>query len=157
LCIRFWPQLQGLPLRYVKLHRASSGMWVANPKIKEDSGIHDLKVKNRALLGKWRFELLTEDRVQKTLLNRKYLPKCFVQSFLDPWDSYLLAGLMATKKYFFPYGSFIIKDGSKIRIWEDLTGYHYTSKTTLSFVQHCLSQGHYYHQDFGILSIKCDT
>jgi hypothetical protein len=119
LCIRFWPQLQGLPLRYVKLHTASSGMWVANPKIKEDSGIHDLKVKNRALLGKWRFKLLTEDRVRKTLLNRKYLPKCFVQSFLDPWDSHLLAGLMATKKYFFPYGSFIIKDGSKIRIWED--------------------------------------
>ena len=26
---------------------------------------------------------------------------------------------MATKKYFFRYGSFLIKDGSKIRFWED--------------------------------------
>ena len=26
---------------------------------------------------------------------------------------------MATKKYFFPYGSFSIKDGSEIRFWED--------------------------------------
>ena len=26
---------------------------------------------------------------------------------------------MATKKYFLPYGSFSIKDGSEIRFWED--------------------------------------
>jgi hypothetical protein len=26
---------------------------------------------------------------------------------------------MATKKYFFPYGSFVIKYGSEIRFWED--------------------------------------
>jgi hypothetical protein len=26
---------------------------------------------------------------------------------------------MATKKYFFPYSLFIIKDGSGIRFWED--------------------------------------
>ena len=26
---------------------------------------------------------------------------------------------MATKKFFFPYGSFSIKDGSEIRFWED--------------------------------------
>jgi hypothetical protein len=26
---------------------------------------------------------------------------------------------MMMKKYFFPYGSFSIKDGSEIRLWED--------------------------------------
>jgi hypothetical protein len=26
---------------------------------------------------------------------------------------------MVTKKYFFPYGSFSIRDGSEIRFWED--------------------------------------
>ena len=36
-----------------------------------------------------------------------------------PGDSHFWAGLMATKKYFFPYGSFSIKDGSEIRFWED--------------------------------------
>ena len=29
------------------------------------------------------------------------------------------AGLMATKKHFFRFGSFVIKDGSEIRFWED--------------------------------------
>jgi hypothetical protein len=29
------------------------------------------------------------------------------------------AGLMVTKKYFFPYCSFATKNGSEIRLWED--------------------------------------
>jgi hypothetical protein len=29
------------------------------------------------------------------------------------------ARIMTTKEYFFPYASFTIKDGSKIRLWED--------------------------------------
>jgi hypothetical protein len=36
-----------------------------------------------------------------------------MQSLLKPGDSDFWAGLMATKKYFFPYSSFVIKDGSK--------------------------------------------
>ena len=34
-------------------------------------------------------------------------------------DSHFWAGLMATKKYFFPHASFSIKNGSEIRFWED--------------------------------------
>jgi hypothetical protein len=41
------------------------------------------------------------------------------QIYLKPGDSHFWAGIMATKKYFIPYGSFSIKDVSKIRFWED--------------------------------------
>jgi hypothetical protein len=83
-------------------------------------GIHDLEVKNRALLGKWLFRLLSKDGVWKTLLRRKYVgSKAISQVYWKPRDSHFWAGLMATKKYFFCYGSFSIKDGSEIRFWED--------------------------------------
>ena len=83
-------------------------------------GIHDLEVKNRSLLGKWLFKLLTEDGVWQTLLRRKYVgSKAVSQVYWKPGDSHFWAGLMATKKYFFCYGSFSIKDSSKIRFWED--------------------------------------
>ena len=35
-----------------------------------------------------------------------------------PGDSHFWAGLMATKKHFFRYGVFSIKDGSQIKFWE---------------------------------------
>ena len=41
------------------------------------------------------------------------------QVIWKPGDSHFWAGLMATKKYFFPHGSFSIRDGSEIRFWED--------------------------------------
>jgi hypothetical protein len=39
-----------------------NGVWFALLKI-EGLGVHDLEVKNSALLGKWLFKLLTEDGV----------------------------------------------------------------------------------------------
>ena len=39
--------------------------------------------------------------------------------FFKPGDSHFWAGVMATKKFFFPYGSFFIKNGSEIRFCED--------------------------------------
>jgi hypothetical protein len=36
-------------------------------------GVHDLEIKNSALLGKWIFKLLTEDGVWQTLVKRKYI------------------------------------------------------------------------------------
>jgi hypothetical protein len=41
---------------------------VCRPKDQGGLGVHDLQVKNSALLGKWLFKLLTEDGVWKTLL-----------------------------------------------------------------------------------------
>ena len=83
-------------------------------------GVHDLEVKNRALLGKWLFKLLSEDGVWQTLLRRKYVgDQAVSQVQWKPGDSHFWAGLMATKKFFFPHGSFAIRDGSEIRFWED--------------------------------------
>jgi hypothetical protein len=42
-------------------------------------------------------------------------PKCYG----DLEISHIWASLMATKKFFFRYGTFSIKDGSQIRFWED--------------------------------------
>jgi hypothetical protein len=60
-------------------------------------GVHDLEVKNSALLGKWLFKLLTEDGVWQTLLKRKYVgTKALSQVLWKPRDSHFWVGLMAT-------------------------------------------------------------
>jgi hypothetical protein len=51
---------------------------------------------------------------------RKYNgSKAVSQVTWKPVDSHFWAGVMATKKHFFPYGSFSIRDVSEIRFWED--------------------------------------
>ena len=103
-----------------KKYRLAKWNIVCRPKDQGGLGIHDLEVKNRALLGKWLFKLLTEDGVWQTILRRKYIgSKALSQVAWKAGDSHFWAGLMATKKFFFPYGSFSIKDGSEIRFWED--------------------------------------
>jgi hypothetical protein len=93
---------------------------VCSPKDQGGLGIHDLEVKNTALLGKWLFKLLTEEGTWQTILKRKYIgPKALSKVLWRPGDSYFWAGLMAAKKYFFGLGSFSIRDGSEIRFWED--------------------------------------
>ena len=83
-------------------------------------GIHDLEIKNKALLGKWLYKLLTEEGVWQILLRRKYIgSKALSQLYWKPGDSHFWAGLMHTKNSFFRYGTFLIKDGSEIRFWED--------------------------------------
>jgi hypothetical protein len=86
---------------------------VWRPKDQGGLGIHDLEVKNSALLGKCLFKLLTEDGVCQTILKRKYIgEKALSQVLHKSRDSHFWAGLMATKKFFFKYGTFSIKDGS---------------------------------------------
>jgi hypothetical protein len=93
---------------------------VCRPKDQGGLGIHDLEVKNSALLGKWLFKLLTEDGIWQTLLKRKYIgTKALSQVLWKPEDSHFWAGLMATNKFFFRYGTFSIKDGTQIHFWED--------------------------------------
>ena len=82
-------------------------------------GIHDLEIKNKALLGKWLYKLLTEKGVWQTLLRRKYIcSKALSQLYWKPGDSHFWPGLMHTKNFFFRFGSLLIKDGSEIRSWE---------------------------------------
>jgi hypothetical protein len=90
------------------------------PKRSRGLGIHDLEVKNIALLGKWLFRLLTKNGIWQTFLRRKYVgSKALSQVFRKPSDSHFWVELMAMKNQFFRYGSFSIKDGSEIRFWED--------------------------------------
>ena len=94
---------------------------VCRPKDQGGLGIHDLQVKNEALLSKWLFKLLTEDGVWQTILRNKYLgQKAVSQAYWKPGDSHFWAGLMAAKKQLFRFGSFAIKDGSEIRFSEDI-------------------------------------
>ena len=104
-----------------KKYRLTKWSVLCCPKDQGGLGVHDLEVKNRALLGKWLFKLLSEDGVWQTLLRRKYVGDQAVSQVLwKPGDSHFWAGLMATKKFFFPHGSFSIRDGSEIRFWEDI-------------------------------------
>jgi hypothetical protein len=101
-------------------YRLAKWSVLCRPKDHGGLGIQDLQVKNRALLGKWLYKLLTEEGIWQTLLKRKYIgSKALSQVIWRPGDSHFWAGLMETKKFFFPYGSFSIKDGSEIRFWED--------------------------------------
>jgi hypothetical protein len=45
---------------------------VCFPKDQGGLGIHDLEIKNRALLGKWLFKFLNEDEIWQNILKRKY-------------------------------------------------------------------------------------
>jgi hypothetical protein len=99
-----------------KKYRLAKWSVVCSPKDQGGLGIHNLEVKNTALLGKWLFKLLTEEGMWQSILKRKYIgPKALSQVLWKPGDSHFWAGLMAMKKFFFGLGSFSIKDGSEIR------------------------------------------
>jgi hypothetical protein len=88
---------------------------ICRPKDQGGLEIHELHVKNEALLSKWFFKLLSGDGVWQTMLRNQYLgQKAVSQTFWKPYDSHFSAGLMAAKKYLFRFGSFTIKDGSEI-------------------------------------------
>ena len=54
------------------------------------------------------------------MLRNKYLTnKTLSQVQVQPGDSQFWSGLMKVKSEFFQYGSFILKDGTQIRFWED--------------------------------------
>jgi hypothetical protein len=103
-----------------KKYRLTKWSVVCRPKDQGGLGVHDLEVKNKALLGKWLARLLTEEGRWQQLLRRKYVgSKAISQVYWKPGDSHFWAGIMATKKYFFLFGSFSIRNGSEIRFWED--------------------------------------
>jgi hypothetical protein len=56
-----------------KKYRLVKWSVIYRPKDQGGLGVHDIQVKNSALLGKWLFKLLTEDSVWKSLLKRKYI------------------------------------------------------------------------------------
>jgi hypothetical protein len=69
---------------FSKKYRLVKWSVVCTPIDQGRLGIHDLQVKNTALLGKWLFKLLTEDGMWQTLLKRKYVgSKALSQVFLE--------------------------------------------------------------------------
>jgi hypothetical protein len=56
-----------------KKYRLAKWSAVCSPKDQGGLGIHDLEVKNTALLRKWLFKLLIEEETWQTILKRKYI------------------------------------------------------------------------------------
>ena len=56
-----------------KKYRLTKWSVVCRPKDQGGLGVHDLEVKNRALLGKLLARLLTEDGIWQQLLRKKYV------------------------------------------------------------------------------------
>jgi hypothetical protein len=94
---------------------------LCQPKDQGGLGILDLDVQNTMLLSKWLYKLLTSDGMWQQLIHNKYLnSKPLSQAFWKPGDSHFWAGLMKVKQDFLRFGSFTIKNGSQIRLWEDI-------------------------------------
>jgi len=94
---------------------------LCQPKEQGGLGIHNLELKNIALLSKWLYRLLTTEGTLQQIIKNKYLgSKPIVQTQWKSGDFHFWASLMKVKNDFLKLGSFIIKDGSQIRFWEDV-------------------------------------
>ena len=93
---------------------------LCKPKDQGGLGIHNLELKNIALLSKWLYRMLTADGTWQQILRNKYLgTKPLVQIQWKSGDSHFWASLMKVKTDYLRFRIFIIKDGSQIRFWED--------------------------------------
>jgi hypothetical protein len=115
-----------------KKYRLTKWSVVCPPKDQGGLGVHDLEVKNMALLGKWLARLLTEDGVWQQLLRKNYVgSKAISQVIWKPGDSYFYASIMATKKHFFPFGSFSIRNEAEIHSFTRFRVEHQGAKKKL--------------------------
>ena len=113
---RFFWQSDGHKRKY----RLTRWNIICRPKDQGGLGIEDLESKNKSLLCKWLFKLMSEDGVWHELIHNKYLhSKSLSQIKVQPSDSPFWKGLMKVKDDFFVRGSFNIGNGESIRFWED--------------------------------------
>ena len=114
---RFFWQSDGHKRKY----RLTKWDILCRPKDQGGLGIEVLKLKNRCLLSKWLFKLLTEEGgVWQELINNKYLiTKSLSQVQSKPTDSPFWKGILKGKDDFFDRGSFTLGNGKSIRFWED--------------------------------------
>ena len=83
-------------------------------------GIEVLQLKNKSLLSKWFFKLLTEEGVWQEHIYNKYLHgKSLSQVQPKPSDSPFWKGLMKFKNEVFDRGHFVVGNGLQTRFWED--------------------------------------
>jgi hypothetical protein len=113
---RFFWQSDGQKKKY----RLTKWNIVCRPKDQGGLGIEVLDIKNRCLLSKWLFKMLTEEGLWQELLTNKYLgSKSLSQAQSKPTDSPFWKGIMKAKDDVFKRGSFTVGDGMKTRFWED--------------------------------------
>ena len=85
-----------------------------------DLQIQDLQIQNKCLLAKWIVNLLNTNGMWQDLLKNKYLwCKSLTQVKAKPYDSHFWRGLMKIKDEVLTNGTFLIKDESATRFWED--------------------------------------
>ena len=113
-----------------KKYRLTKWNLVCRPKDQGGLGIEVLDVKNKCLLSKWLFKLLTEQGVWHELLHNKYIQgKPLSQVEAKPTDSPFWKGIMGVKKDFFDRISVSLGNGLSVRFWED----PWLSETPLAF------------------------
>ena len=72
------------------------------------------------MLSIWLYRLLITDVTWQQILRNKYLgSKLLVQVQWKSGDSHFWTSLIKVKRDFLRFGTFIIKDGSQVRFWED--------------------------------------
>ena len=116
----FWSRFYWQGDEQKKKYRLAKWSILCQPKDQGGLGIHDLHIKNIALLSKCLFKLLTKEGTWQQLLCNKYLGlKPLIQVEWKNGDSHLWSSLMKVKREFFRFGSFIVKDGTQVHFWED--------------------------------------
>jgi hypothetical protein len=104
-------------------HKYRLARWdiLCRPKDQGGLGILNLQLKNKCLLAKWIVNLLNTDGTWQSLLRNKYLrTKTLTQVSSKPNDSHFWRGLMRIKDEVLSKGSFVIKDGTNTRFWDDM-------------------------------------
>ena len=93
-----------------KKYRLAKWDILCQPKDQGGLGIHNLELKNIALLSKWLYRLLTTDGTWQQILRNKYLgSKPLVQVQWKSGDSHFWASLMKVTRDFLRFGTFMIK------------------------------------------------
>ena len=103
-----------------KKYRLTKRNIICRPRDQGGLGVLELEAQNKCLLSKWLYKLLNEEGMWQSMLRNKYFTnKTLSQVQVRPGDSQFWSGLMKVKAEFFQYGSFILKNGTQIRFWED--------------------------------------
>ncbi|WVZ62477.1 hypothetical protein U9M48_012225 [Paspalum notatum var. saurae] len=106
--------------QHKKKYRLAKWEILCQPKDQGGLRILDLDLQNRSLLSKWLFKLCNEEGIWQQLLRNKYLRNnTLSQVERKPGDSQFWSSLMGVKAQFLNLGSFILKNGTQVRFWED--------------------------------------
>jgi hypothetical protein len=100
-------------------YRLSNWSIICRPKDQGGLGIEVLELKNKCLLSKWLFKLLSQEGMWQQLLHNKYLHS-IAEAEARPTDSPFWKGILKVKQDFFSIGVFKVGDGSSVRFWEDV-------------------------------------